>query len=165
VIGSNFVEVYLMPEVILKYFTPFLLILITIGCSSGNLYETKGISRKKLHNKFGNTQTGTQLKEVTKGQVYYFVCSYYGKKFHGRQTANGEIFDMYKLSCAHKSLPFGTQLKVINEDNGKSVVVRVNDRGPFIEGRDLDLSYAAAQEIGLIAHGVKKMRVEVLGTN
>jgi rare lipoprotein A len=59
----------------------------------------------------------------------------------------------------------GTQLKVINEDNGKSVVVRVNDRGPFIEGRDLDLSYAAAQEIGLIAHGVKKMRVEVLGTN
>ena len=149
----------------MKYFTPFLLMLVIIGCSSGNLYETKGVSRKKLHNKFGNTQTGTQLKEVTKGQVYYFVCSYYGKKFHGRQTANGEIFDMYKLSCAHKSLPFGTRLKVINEDNGKSVVVRVNDRGPFIEGRDLDLSYAAAQEIGLIAHGVKRMRVEVLGTN
>jgi rare lipoprotein A len=154
-----------MPEVVLKYFTPFLLMLVIIGCSSGNMYETKGVSRKKLHNKFGNTQTGTQLKEVTKGQVYYFVCSYYGKKFHGRQTANGEIFDMYKLSCAHKSLPFGTRLKVINEDNGKSVVVRVNDRGPFIEGRDLDLSYAAAQEIGLIAHGVKRMRVEVLGTN
>ncbi len=149
----------------MKYFTLFLLMLVTIGCSSGNMYETKGVSRKKLHNKFGTTQTETQLKEVKKGQVYYFVCSYYGKKFNGRQTANGEIFDMYKLSCAPKSLPFGTRLKVINEDNGKSVVVRVNDRGPFIEGRDLDLSYAAAQEIGLIAHGVKKMRVEVLETN
>jgi rare lipoprotein A (peptidoglycan hydrolase) len=154
-----------MPEVVLKYFTLFLLMLVTIGCSSGNMYETKGVSMKKLHNKFGTTQTETQLKEVKKGQVYYFVCSYYGKKFHGRQTSNGEIFDMYKLTCAHKSLPFGTRLKVINEDNGKSVLVRVNDRGPFIEGRDLDLSYAAAQEIGLIAHGVKKMRVEVLGTN
>ncbi len=149
----------------MKYFTLFLLILVTIGCSSGNLYETKGVSRKKLHNKFGTTQTETQLTEVKKGQIYNFVCSYYGEKFHGRQTANGEIFDMYKLSCAHKSLPFGTQLKVINEDNGKSVVVRVNDRGPFIEGRDLDLSYAAAQEIGLIAHGVKEMRVEVLGSD
>ena len=149
----------------MKYFTSFLLMLVIIGCSSGNLYETKGVSRKKLHNKFGTTQTETQLTEVKKGQIYYFVCSYYGKKFHGRQTANGEIFDMYKLSCAHKSLPFGIRLKVINEDNGKSVLVRVNDRGPFIEGRDLDLSYAAAQEIGLIAYGVKKMRVEVLGSD
>ncbi len=149
----------------MKYFTSFLLMLIIIGCSSGNLYETKGVSRGKLHNKFGTTQPETQLKEVKKGQVYYFVCSFYGEKFHGRQTSNGEIFDMYKLTCAHKSLPFGTRLKVINEDNGKSVVVLVNDRGPFIEGRDLDLSYAAAQEIGLIEHGVKKMRVEVLGTD
>ena len=92
----------------------------------------------------------------------YMVSSYYGSKFHGRQTSNGEIFDMYKLTCAHKTLPFNTRLKVTNEDNGKYVIVRVNDRGPFIHGRDLDLSYAAAREIDLIAEGVKKVKVEIL---
>jgi rare lipoprotein A len=69
---------------------------------------------------------------------------------------------MYKLTCAHKSLPFGTMLKVTNPDTGQSVVVKVNDRGPFIDGRDLDLSYAAAQKVGLVAVGVKTMNVEVL---
>ena len=83
-----------MSEVVVKYFTSFLLMVVIIGCSTGNLYETKGISRKKSHSKFGTTQTETQVKEVKKGQVYNFVCSYYGEKFHGKQTANGEIFDM-----------------------------------------------------------------------
>ncbi|OQX70572.1 MAG: hypothetical protein B6D62_04420 [Candidatus Cloacimonas sp. 4484_275] len=86
------------------------------------------------------------------------MTSYYGKKFQGKRTSSGEIFDMNKLTCAHKTLPFGTRLKVINESNGKSVVVRVNDRGPFVAGRDLDLSFAAARKIGLIGIGVKKGR-------
>ncbi|MBN1327762.1 MAG: septal ring lytic transglycosylase RlpA family protein [Candidatus Cloacimonetes bacterium] len=92
----------------------------------------------------------------------YMVCSYYGSDFHGKQTSNGEIFDMYKLTCAHKTLPFNTILKVTNEDNGQSVTVRVNDRGPFIYGRDLDLSYEAARQVGLIADGVKKMKIQIL---
>ena len=90
------------------------------------------------------------------------MTSFYGTKFHGKPTSSGEVFDMNKLTCAHKSLPFNTILKVTNEDNGKSVVVRVNDRGPFIEGRDLDLSYAAAREIGLIGVGVKQLKIEIL---
>ncbi len=126
------------------------------------MYETKG-AYKRTHKKFGSSEDVKKEMKVKKGEVYYFVCSFYGKKFHGKQTANGEIFDMNKLTCAHKSLPFGTLLKVTNEDNGNSVVVRVNDRGPFVQGRDLDLSYAAAKKIGLIGAGVKKLKVEVLG--
>jgi len=99
---------------------------------------------------------------VKKGNVTYFVCSFYADKFHGRTTSNGEIFDMYKFTAAHKTLPFNTKLRVTNEDNEKSVVVRINDRGPFIKGRDLDLSFAAAKEIGLIPYGVKKLKIEFL---
>ncbi len=69
---------------------------------------------------------------------------------------------MYKFTAAHKTLLFNTKLRVTNEDNGKSVVVRINDRGPFIKGRDLDLSFAAAKKIGLIPHGVKRLKIEFL---
>ncbi|MCK4654189.1 MAG: septal ring lytic transglycosylase RlpA family protein [Candidatus Cloacimonetes bacterium] len=137
------------------------MLLLIMGCSSNTLYETNG-AYKRTHKKFGSSEDIKKEMKVKKGQVYYFVCSFYGKKFHGKQTANGEIFDMNKLTCAHKSLPFGTLLKVTNEDNGNSVVVRVNDRGPFVQGRDLDLSYAAAEKVGIIGAGVKKLKVEVL---
>jgi rare lipoprotein A len=76
-------------------------------------------------------------------------ASYYGPGFHGKQTASGEIFDQDDYTCAHKSLPFGTKLKVVRVDNGSSVVVRVNDRGPYVDGRILDLSVAAGKKIGL----------------
>jgi len=132
---------------------------ILIGCSSASLYETDG-TKKITHKKYGSSSTTSSVEN--KGKIIYMVSSYYGTKFHGRQTSNGEIFDMYKLTCAHKTLPFNTKLKVTNEDNGKYVIVRVNDRGPFIQGRDLDLSYAAAREIDLIAEGVKKVKVEIL---
>ncbi|RMG71338.1 MAG: septal ring lytic transglycosylase RlpA family protein [Nitrospirae bacterium] len=91
------------------------------------------------------------------------VASWYGPKFHGRKTASGEVFDMYRLTAAHKSLPFGTRLRVTNPENGKSVVVKINDRGPFVRGRDLDLSYGAARRIGLIQKGTSRVYVEVLG--
>ncbi|PID29768.1 MAG: septal ring lytic transglycosylase RlpA family lipoprotein [Candidatus Cloacimonadota bacterium] len=101
------------------------------------------------------------IKKDSDGLVY-FHCSYYGKKFAGKKTANGEIFDPEKLTCAHKTLPFGTKLRITDPDTGKSVIVRVNDRGPFVKGRDLDLSRAAAEKTGLINYGVKKMQVEIL---
>ena len=75
-------------------------------------------------------------------------ASYYGPGFDGKQTASGEIFDQDDMTCAHKSLPFGTKLKVVRKDNGKSVVVRVNDRGPYVDGRILDLSVAAGKKLG-----------------
>jgi len=90
------------------------------------------------------------------------VASYYAGKFHGRKTASGERFDMNAFTCAHKSLPFQTILKVTNPRNGKTVTVRVNDRGPFSRGRDVDLSYAAAKEIGMIQAGVIPVEVVIL---
>lgn len=90
------------------------------------------------------------------------VASYYSKYFHGRKTASGEIFDNKALTCAHKTLPFDTQLLVINPKNGKMVQVRVNDRGPFRRGRDLDLSIAAAKELDMLLAGVIKVEVIVL---
>lgn len=83
------------------------------------------------------------------------VASWYGNKFHGRRTASGERYNMHAYTAAHKNLPFGTILRVTNLDNDKSVLVRINDRGPYIRGRIIDLSRAAAQEIGVTLHKVK----------
>ena len=91
------------------------------------------------------------------------VASYYADKFHGRKTANGEIFDMYALTAAHKSLPFNTMVKVTNLDNGKSVVVRINDRGPFVAGREIDVSKAAASKLGMLSEGVARVSLQILG--
>lgn len=90
-------------------------------------------------------------------------ASWYGPGFDGRRTANGERFNQNALTAAHKTLPFGTQVKVTNLSNGKSVVVRINDRGPYSHGREIDLSKGAAQQIGLISAGVANVRLEVLG--
>jgi rare lipoprotein A len=90
------------------------------------------------------------------------VATYYSRRFHGRRTASGEKFDRFALTCAHKTLPFNTLIKVTNPNNNKSVVVRVNDRGPFKKNRKLDLSYAAAEELGMLSAGVMKVVMEVL---
>lgn len=88
------------------------------------------------------------------------MASYYGKEFHGRKTASGEIYDMYKLTAAHRTLPFGTRVKVINLENGRSVVVRINDRGPFEKGRIIDLSFEAARRVGI--GGTAKVKLVIL---
>jgi rare lipoprotein A len=90
------------------------------------------------------------------------LASWYGGKFQGRQTASGEIFDTNEFTAAHRTLPFGTILKVTSLESGKSTVVRINDRGPFIPGRIVDLSRAAAAAIGLAGRGVAMVRIEVL---
>ncbi|WP_028839876.1 septal ring lytic transglycosylase RlpA family protein [Thermomonas fusca] len=92
-------------------------------------------------------------------------ASYYGKKFHGRRTSSGEVYDMYAFSAAHKSLPLPSFARVTNLDNGKSVVVRVNDRGPFHKGRIIDLSYAAAVKLGYRERGTARVRVEALSAD
>lgn len=90
------------------------------------------------------------------------VASWYGSQYHGRQTASGEVFDMYRLTAAHRELPFGTRLRVTHVANQRHVVVVVNDRGPFIRGRDLDLSYGAARELAMVEEGVARVRIERL---
>jgi rare lipoprotein A len=89
-------------------------------------------------------------------------ASWYGAPFHGRQASNGEIYDMNKLTAAHRTLPFNTVVRVTNTANGKSTTVRITDRGPFVDNRIIDLSYAAAKEIGSIGPGVVPVRIEIL---
>jgi rare lipoprotein A len=91
------------------------------------------------------------------------IASWYGAEFHGRPTSSGEIFNMNERTAAHKSYPFGTRLSVVNPENGLSTVVTVNDRGPFVEGRDIDLSYQAAKDIGLIGPGTGRVILEYAG--
>lgn len=146
----------------MKYIIPICLMLLMVGCSSNSIYHTKDGTKRKTHKQYRLDDVDTTKKVEIKAISSNMVCSYYGDAFHGNFTSNGEVFDMYKLTCAHKTLPFNTMLKVTNPDNGKSIVVRVNDRGPFVPGRDLDLSYGAAKRIGLIASGVKELKVEIL---
>lgn len=110
----------------------------------------------------GCTASEFQYKRSAQKVYQVGVASYYGREFHGRRTASGEIFDMFALTCAHRKLPFGTRIRVTNLDNGKSVIVRVNDRGPFVAGRILDLSYAAAKRIGMVATGTARVKIEIL---
>ncbi|MBD3370123.1 septal ring lytic transglycosylase RlpA family protein [Candidatus Fermentibacteria bacterium] len=91
------------------------------------------------------------------------VASYYGEAFHGRKTANGEVFDMHALTCAHRTLPFGTMVEVTNLDNGNRVTVRVNDRGPYVSGRIIDLTVKAARELGMIDSGIAKVMLTIRG--
>ncbi len=91
------------------------------------------------------------------------IASWYGPGFHGRRTASGERFDMYNLTAAHRSLPFDSQVEVRNRDNGKTVRVRINDRGPFISGRIIDLSYAAARVIDMVKAGTARVEIRVVG--
>lgn len=89
------------------------------------------------------------------------IASWYGHPYHGRATANGEIYNMYAISAAHRTLPFGTLVRVHDLENGKDVTVRINDRGPFVQGRIIDLSYAAAQAMGMT--GIARVQLEILG--
>ncbi len=90
------------------------------------------------------------------------IASWYGPGFDGNYTANGEVYDMNEISAAHKTLPFGTVVRVVEFSTGKSIVVRINDRGPFIEGRIIDLSKGAAKELGIIDKGITKVGLRII---
>jgi rare lipoprotein A len=104
-----------------------------------------------------NTVNTSAVKFIDRGTL---KASWYGPKFHGKITANGEVYDQMALTAAHKNLSFGTLLKITNPKNGKSVIVRINDRGPYIEGRELDLSKGAAIELGMLEKGVARVKVQ-----
>lgn len=103
------------------------------------------------------SESHSKEKVYQKGEA-----SWYGPGFNGKKTASGETFNMYKLTAAHKKLPFGTKVKVTNLKNGKSVIVRINDRGPFVKGRIIDLSKKAAQQIDLIQAGHTPVKIVIL---
>ncbi len=108
-----------------------------------------------------------EISEIMKdkppaGTKFRGVASYYADKYHGRKTANGEVFDMYGLTCAHNQFPFNTWLEIRNIANDRTVIVRVNDRGPFVTGRIIDLSYGAAKQLEMIRAGVQEVEITVL---
>ena len=112
-------------------------------------YTVNGQRYEPLRTHEGFTQTG--------------VASWYGKDFHGKKTSNGEVYDMHAMTAAHKTLPLGVYVKVHNKDNGRDTIVRVNDRGPFVKNRIIDLSYAAAKKLGVDIAGTAPVRIEALG--
>lgn len=99
---------------------------------------------------------------VSSGDTFSGVASWYGAKFHGKKTSNGETYDMHKLTAAHKTFPMNTIVKVINLNNKKSTIVRINDRGPFVGNRIIDLSYEGAKKLDFISSGTTPVRLEVL---
>ena len=96
------------------------------------------------------------------GPAEFGVATWYGEKFHGLETASGEMFDMFRMTAAHRRIPLGSMVRVTNIKNGRSVVVRINDRGPVTESAMLDLSYAAAQKLGIVEAGRAKVRMDQL---
>lgn len=110
---------------------------------------------------FSCNVTGTT--DLTEGEFFETgIASWYGEDFHGNPTANGETYDMHAMTAAHKELPFNTIVRVVNKDNGAEVTVRINDRGPFVEGRVIDLSRAAAREVGILTVGLAKVELFIL---
>lgn len=125
--------------------------LLLVGCST----TTENFAAKVNNETVLNHSQASTTTETG-------VASFYSDKFNGRRTANGEIFHNKKLTAAHRTLPFGTYVKVTALWNGRSVVVKINDRGPFIKGRVIDLSKAAAAKLHLIGKGVGKVDIEVV---
>ena len=132
-----------------------ILTFILFQCTNSPRYGTSATSKKTLDPKSFKT-----MKRVPK--VITGISSYYGTDFHGKLTANGEVYDMYGLTAAHKTLPLNTIVRVTNLSNNKSLILRINDRGPYIKGRILDCSYGAAKKLGFIAQGTTKVRIELI---
>ena len=145
----------------LKVLLPLLMILSIIGFTFS---PTKSEITNKNISAFANSvEDGTSLPQnvnIKYHDMGMMKASWYGPRFHGRLTANGEIYDQMGYTAAHKNLPFGTLLKLTNTKTNKSVVVRINDRGPYIPGRKIDLSKKVAMELGAFQHGVVKLKVE-----
>lgn len=125
------------------------MVLLLFGCSSSPRYGSHpSTGRKGTDAKLPRTQTG--------------IASFYAEDFHGKLTATGETYDMYGLTAAHKTLPLNTIIRVTNLDNKKSMILRINDRGPYAKGRILDCSYGAAVKLGFVGKGTARVRIEVI---
>lgn len=127
------------------------------------------VPRREVRTRAGNKSPYTVLGKTyqvlpdSRGFTEEGIASWYGNKFHGRKTANGEIYSMYGMTAAHKNLPIPSYVRVTNLSNGRQVVVRVNDRGPFHQGRVIDLTYAGASKLGFVKQGTAPVRVEAVG--
>jgi rare lipoprotein A len=162
---------------LISYLIIFIFIL-TSGCTpikkgkvnfiNNKKIPAKVIPKKEKYSKYGNPKTykvfGIQYRTL-KTHIGYKekgIASWYGKKFHGKLTSTREVYDMYEITAAHKTLPIPCYAKVTNMTNKRSIIVRVNDRGPFKKGRIIDLSYAAAKKLGIIKKGTAEVYVQAI---
>lgn len=143
-----------------RWWVAILALLVAAGCSRA------GGPASPSHYPPSSEQVEPEepLPAVDEGWEETGVASWYGDAYHGRATASGESFDMYALTAAHRRLPFGTWVRVENLDNGRETVLRINDRGPFVEGRVLDVSRQGAEELGIVGSGTAEVRVVVVET-
>lgn len=156
---------------VLLTFNFILVLLVSLSACGGPQYNSR-----VLHSKSNQHLKGHQKPYEVNGRRYYplidyqgyvkkGMASWYGKAFHGKKTSNGETYDMYAMTAAHKTLPIGVFVHVENLDNGQETIVRVNDRGPFVDDRIIDLSYSAAKKLGVVGPGTAPVRIKALGYN
>lgn len=131
------------------------------NCSNATRYyksDFPGVNKtSKKVSKSGKENKSKGHRKIIKG-----ISSFYAEDFHGKLTANGEVYDMYGLTAAHKTMPLNTICRVTNLENNKSLILRINDRGPYIKGRILDCSYGAAKKLDFINQGTTKVKIEVI---
>lgn len=149
----------------LSYFTGYVLIVLQLFGSVASadylVYQVHNVQRYDIYGK--PPAVYQPSPEQTNRPRNIGKASYYGIQYHGRPTASGETYDMYAMTAAHRDLPFGTPIRVTNLQNGQSVIVRVNDRGPFKPGRIVDVSQAAAERLGLILNGTADVQIDIAG--
>ena len=151
-----------------RFLTHALIGIFCLACSASPRYRS---SNKPLPTATKKQKQKSQKKDQKKNnkskfdkskKVFRGISSYYGPQFHGKLTANGEIFDMYGVTAAHKEIPFNTTVRVTNENNGKSLLLRINDRGPYVGNRILDCSFGAAKKLGFVGEGTAPVKIEVI---
>ena len=136
-------------------------LLYNTSCTNAPRYNKSDLSRQTKGNKISSKTTKNKsLKKHRK--VIKGISSFYAEDFHGKLTANGEVYDMYGLTAAHKTMPLNTICRVTNLENDKSLILRINDRGPYIKGRILDCSYGAAKKLDFIKQGTTMVKIEVI---
>lgn len=159
----------MLPSLSLRNVFLLILVLLLTACSSKPTYRVRVLGTPAQPDLTPTQRpyevNGTRYQPIAtaRGFVEEGVASWYGKDFHGRKTSNGETYDMHAMTAAHKTLPMNIHLKVTNTANGRSTLVRINDRGPFVKNRVIDLSYAAAKELDVVGPGTAPVRIEALG--
>jgi rare lipoprotein A (peptidoglycan hydrolase) len=128
-------------------------LVLDAGCASSPRFTKDRSTERRTHEESSSSKSSKTLEGI---------ASYYADDFNGKKTANGEVYDMYKMTAAHRSFPFNTKVKVTNLENKRSIIVRINDRGPFKLDRIIDLSLAAATQLGMKGSGTAKVRLEVV---
>ena len=145
-----------------KIYLITLLLVFLCGCASSPRYTT-GPTNLSTKSEASQTSNNTsKSNNIKHRKVMNGVSSFYAEDFHGKLTANGEVYDMYGVTAAHKTLPLNTVCRVTNLANNKSLILRINDRGPYIKGRILDCSYGAAKKLDFIKEGTTNVKIEVI---